>query len=151
MTSKMTIGRKLIASFAAMLFATVILGIASLVAINKLTSRLDTAVNQTTRKLQLIDSVSNSRSDMLAAQRGFIMFAYAKSPVGAAKAKGLFESAAANWAQKLSEVRPMLVTEEGRRMADQLETGLPRWRAAVANRGIHGQRGLRFRRSDRGR
>ena len=132
MTSKMTIGQKLIASFAAMLCATVFLGIASLVSISRLTSRLDAAVNRTTRKIQLIDSVSNSRSDMLAAQRGFIMFAYAKSPAGAARAKGLFETAAANWAAKLSEVRPLLVTEEGRRMADQLETGLPQWRAAFA-------------------
>ena len=132
MIFRMTIGQKLIASFAAMLCATVVLGIASLVAISKLTSSLETAVNRTTRKIQLIDSVSNSRSDMLAAQRGFIMFGYAKSPAGEARAKALFEAAAANWATKLSELRPLLVTEEGRRLADQLEAGLPQWRAAFA-------------------
>ena len=132
MTFRMTIGQKLIASFAAMLCATVVLGIASLTAIRKLTSSLETAVNRTTRKIDLIDSVSNSRSDMLAAQRGFIMFGYAKNPAGEAKAKTLFETAAANWAQKLSEVRPLLVTDEGRRMAEQLEMGLPQWRAAFA-------------------
>jgi methyl-accepting chemotaxis protein/methyl-accepting chemotaxis protein-1 (serine sensor receptor) len=132
MKTTMTIGQKLIASFAGMLAATLVLGIASLTAIGNLSSSLDTAVNKTTRKIQLIDSISNSKSDLLAAQRGVIMFAYAKSPEGAAKATRLFESAAANWDGSVSELRPLLVAEEARQLTNQLETGLSQWRSAFA-------------------
>jgi len=72
----MTIGKKLIASFAVMLVMTLLLGISSLSAISELSSSLDTAVNATTRKIELIDAVSTARSDMLAAQRGVIMFTF---------------------------------------------------------------------------
>jgi methyl-accepting chemotaxis protein len=137
----LTTGQKLIASFAGMLVATLLLGIASLIAISKLSSSLDTAVHKTTRKIQLIDSVDNSKSDLLAAQRGVIMFAYAKSPEGAAKATRLFESAAANWAGRLSELRPLLASEEARLLTNQLEKGLAQWRSAIAEIEEHIGRG----------
>jgi methyl-accepting chemotaxis protein len=128
----MTMGQKLMVSFASMLVATLVLGIASLAAISNLSSSLDTAVNKTTRKIELIDAVTTSRSDMLAAQRGVILFTYSKTPEGAAKATRLFESAAANWAGKVSKLRPLLVVAEASRLTDELETGLSQWRSVFA-------------------
>jgi methyl-accepting chemotaxis protein len=128
----MTIGKKLTASFAVMLAMTLLLGLASLSAIGKLSASLDTAVNKTAKKIALIDDLSAARSDMLAAQRGVIMFTYGKLPAGAGKARQLFESAAERWAHGLAELRPSLVTEEGTRLTNQLEAGLASWRSAFA-------------------
>ncbi|MGD0298772.1 MAG: methyl-accepting chemotaxis protein [Bryobacteraceae bacterium] len=113
-----------------MLLATLVLGVFALNAISNLSSRLETAINKTTRKIELIDTVSSSRSDMLAAQRGVVMFTFGKSPEGAEKAKRLFESAGQRWAESLSELRPLLVTDEGRQLTGQLEASLTAWRAA---------------------
>ena len=131
MGSPMTIGKKLTLSCAAMLAATLALGVFSLNAIGKLSDRLDTAVNKTTKKVMLIDAVSGARSDMLAAQRGIVMFTFGKSPAGIEKAKRLFESAAQRWADSLSELKSMLVRDESRQLADQLDASLVAWRAAV--------------------
>jgi methyl-accepting chemotaxis protein/methyl-accepting chemotaxis protein-1 (serine sensor receptor) len=131
MGSQMTIGKKLTLSCAAMLAVTLALGVFSLNAIGKLSDRLDTAVNKTTKKIMLIDAVVGARSDMLAAQRGIVMFTFGKSPVGIEKAKRLFESAAQRWADSVSELKPLLVTDEGRQATNQLEASLVAWRAAV--------------------
>jgi methyl-accepting chemotaxis protein/methyl-accepting chemotaxis protein-1 (serine sensor receptor) len=133
MKSERTIGQKLIASFVAMLIVTLVLGAASLSVIGKLSSTLDTTVNATVRKLQLENEIDGSRSDMLAAQRGVIVFAYAKSPEGAAKAKGLFDSAAERSTKNLVELRPLLLSEDGRQLTNQLEAGVSSWRAAFAD------------------
>jgi len=130
MGTQMTIGKKLIASFAVMQVLTLLFGISSLTAIGSLSGSLDAVVNVTTRKIELTDAVSTARSDMLAAQRGVIMFTFGKSPEGVEKAKRLFESAAGRWASLLSDIRPLLVTEEGQRLTNQLEAGLASWRSA---------------------
>ena len=126
----MSIGKKLITSFVAMLLVTLVLGIASLIAIRKLSASLDTAVNKTTKKVELIADISTARSDLLAAQRGVIMFTFAKSPAGVERSKRLFETAAGTWAKRVSELRPLLVTDEGRALTSQLESGLAAWRSA---------------------
>ncbi len=132
MESQMTIGKKLILSFSAMLVMTLMQGIISLNVTGKLSASLDRSVNVSTKKLELTDVVSGAGSDMLAGQRGVVMFTFGKSPEGAAKAKRGFESASEKWAAALPEIRPLLVTEEGRRLVDQLESGLASWRSAFA-------------------
>jgi methyl-accepting chemotaxis protein len=128
----MTLGKKLIVGIGAMLAVTLLLGITSLSAISKLSESLDTAINKTTKKIELVDGVMAARSDMLAAQRGVIMFTFGKLPAGAEKATGLFESGAERWANGLSELRPLLANEEAKGLTDQLETGLASWRSAFA-------------------
>jgi methyl-accepting chemotaxis protein len=128
----MTIGRKLTFSFAAMLTVTLVLAAVSLTAIDKLSKSLDRAVNITTKKIELIAAVSNARSDMLAAQRGVIMFKYSESAVGAEKAKRLFESAADQWGTSVSQIRPLLVTKEGAELTNHLADSLAAWRSAFA-------------------
>jgi CHASE3 domain sensor protein len=78
----MTIGKRLTLSFAAMVIVTLILGITSLNSVGKLSQALDIAVNKTTKKIILSDTIRTARSDMLAGQRGVIMFTYAESPKG---------------------------------------------------------------------
>lgn len=115
-----------------MLAVTLILGVASLIAINRLSASLDKAVNLTTKKITLVGDIWTARSDMLAAQRGVIMFTYAKRQANIDKAKKLFESAADRWAASLTELRPLLVTVEGRQSADGLAASLSAWKPVFA-------------------
>lgn len=133
MKPQMTIGQKLLTSFGAMLLATIILGIASVSGIGSLSKNLDKAVNITTKKIKLIDEVTGARSDMLAGQRGVVLFAYSKSPADADRARQLFNAAADNWARKMIDLRPLLVTEEAKQLANQLDSSLAAWRAAFAD------------------
>jgi methyl-accepting chemotaxis protein len=124
----MTIGRKLTASFAAMLVLTLGLGIYSLTAISSLSDSLDTAINKTTKKIELVDAVTIARSDMLAAQRGVILYTFTKNAGGAETSKRLFEEGSGRWSASVSELRPLLVTDEGKQLTARLDTDLASWR-----------------------
>jgi methyl-accepting chemotaxis protein len=132
MKSKITIGQKLIGSFAVMLILALVLGITSLVMVGRLSASLDRAVNVTTKKIELIDTIGNAKSDMLAGHRGIVLFTYAKVSERVEASRKLFRSAAESWATSLAELRPLLVTDEGRQITKQLETELADWRSVFA-------------------
>jgi methyl-accepting chemotaxis protein len=129
--SHMTIGKKLMLSFGAVLAVTLGLGIASLQAIGKLSSSLDESVNKAAKKLDLSFTLDVATSDMLAGQRGVLVYGYAKSPAGIAKAAELFQSAAARCDRATQEIRPLLLTDEGKRLTSELETTVASWRSAL--------------------
>jgi methyl-accepting chemotaxis protein len=128
----MTIGKKLMGSFVATLLLTLALGLSSLNSIGRLSDSFDVAVGKTAKKIVLSGAVDNAESDMVASQRGVIEFTFGKVPSAVEKAKQEFESSAQTWAKSLAEIRPMLVTEEGRQSADQLESNLAAWRPIFA-------------------
>jgi methyl-accepting chemotaxis protein len=132
MGSKMTIGTKLMGSFVAMLLVTLALGLSSLNSISRLSDSFEITVNKTVKKVVLSDAISIAKSDMLAGQRGVIQASFGKLPAASEKAKQVFESSADKWARSLSEMRPMLVTEEGKQLAGQLESELAQWRSVFA-------------------
>jgi methyl-accepting chemotaxis protein/methyl-accepting chemotaxis protein-1 (serine sensor receptor) len=127
----MTMGKKLVIGFAGMLVLTLLVGIAALSGISKLSHRLDVAIGSTARKLNLVALIRSAGSDMLAGERGVVMFTYAKRPEDVTSARELFTSAAGQWAASLAELRPLLVTEEGKRVGEQLESSLASWRSGM--------------------
>ncbi len=131
LTDTMTIGRKLTASFAAMLVVTLALGLYSLRAISNLSAELDTAINQTTKKIELVDAVNVARTDFLSSQRGIVMFTFGKSDAGVDLVKRQYESASGRWSAALAELRPLLVTDEARSLTNQLDTKLAAWRTVI--------------------
>jgi CHASE3 domain sensor protein len=74
----MTIGKKRTISAAMMLAVTLVLGVASLRAISQLSEQFKTAVDQTGVKIGLIAAIDKASSDMLAGQRGVVMFTNGK-------------------------------------------------------------------------
>ena len=131
MNTRWTIGRKLAVSCGAMLLLAVVMGIASLRSMSALDSELEIATHQATRRLWLAGSIKTAGSDMLAGQRGMIMFSYAKLPASVQTARQLFDSAAESWQNALNEVRPLLITEEGRRLTSQLQQQLNDWKVVI--------------------
>ena len=82
----MTIGKKLIGSFAAMLLVTLALGLSSLNSIRNLSDSFDVAVGKTAKKIVLSGAVENAGSDMVASQRGVIQDTFGKMPAAVEKA-----------------------------------------------------------------
>jgi len=132
MKSQWTIGKKLMAGFAGMLVVALVMGVTSLNSITRLSASLDKMVNQTTRKIVLADAINTAGSDMLAAQRGIIAYAYAKSPAGIENAYRLAQTAGAAWESGLQEIRPLLTVEEAKQITARLSDQLIAWRSAMS-------------------
>jgi methyl-accepting chemotaxis protein len=130
MSSTMTIGKKLTLTTGAMVLATLVSGIAALNTIGRLSDQLAVSTTRTARRLQLAGAIDATTGDMLAGQRGMVLYTYAKSPESVQKAKELFEAGAARWEQAIVEYRPLILKEEGRRLINRLEEDLRSWRSA---------------------
>ncbi|MDR3718295.1 MAG: methyl-accepting chemotaxis protein [Bryobacteraceae bacterium] len=133
MLSQLTIGKKLAACFVAVLVLSLVLGATSLAVVSQLSASLERAVNQTAKKIELIDSLASASSDLLAAQRGYIMFAYSKRPANAAQAAQLFQAAGQSWESDVASIRPLLQLEETKRVVDNMKSELGAWRSTFAD------------------
>jgi methyl-accepting chemotaxis protein len=123
----MTIGKKLAVAYGAMLLIMIGLGWSSLSAISGLSERFDDAANVAARKIVLSDQVNTATSDMLALQRGTLLYFVDKSAERARSEAESFRQKADAASKALAEMRPLLVTEEGRRLVDSLKADLSAW------------------------
>jgi len=133
MLSQLTIGKKLSVCFIALLALSLVLGITSLTVVSRLSASLERAANQTTKKIELIGTLANASSNLLAAQRGYIMFTYAKRPADAAKARQMFEQADRTWGTSVAAIRPLLEFDETKGAVDNMESELSTWRRTFAD------------------
>jgi methyl-accepting chemotaxis protein len=88
------------------------------------------AAVSTGRKLQLAGMLKASESDMAVGQRGLILYTYAKDSARAATAEQLFQESSARFQQALAELRPLLLTEEAKRVVLEMDGDANRWIAA---------------------
>ncbi len=110
---------------------TLALGLASLNSINKLANNLDSTTRKTARWLQLTGVIATCGSDILSGQRGVVLYSFGKSPEMMEQSKALIEAAADRWQKAVDEFRPLLVTDEGRQIANRLEEELNQWRGVL--------------------
>lgn len=88
---------------------------------------LDDATGKTTRKLNLIGALDTGRANMAAAQRGLVMFTFAKDSAPASAAKHLFRESSESFRKTLAEISPLLITEEGKQLVSHMEAGFAIW------------------------
>src|SRR5471030_318428 len=106
--NNLSLGTKLTLSFGA---STVMLALMAWIGIHTVgtTSALFTnTVNVTGRKLVLAGQMDGADSDMAAAQRGLVLYTYAKNPEHVAAAKQRFSKSLGKFRQALTEMRPLL-------------------------------------------
>ncbi len=137
----MTIGKKLLTSFGALLGVAVILGVASLYEVSSLSTSLDRAVNTTARKIRLSDDIGLMAERMQTAQRGLVVYTYAKSPAQINNAVQMFNSASENSANLLAQIRTSAATEEGRRAAREMDEARTAWNGVFAEMKQHADAG----------
>jgi methyl-accepting chemotaxis protein/methyl-accepting chemotaxis protein-1 (serine sensor receptor) len=127
MKTQVTIGTKLIGSFAGLLGLTLLLGYFSLSSIGNLAEELQTSSNVTVKKLELASRIDTLEQEMRVHQRGLVMFALMKEPGKVEQAKADFHAAAAKLQSLISEIRPLIHVERGRQALDAIQTGLDAW------------------------
>src|ERR1017187_6104433 len=130
MNSQMTIGKKLVLCFAAMLIAMFGLGYSSWYSMGKLGSLLDTAVNKTATKLALSGHLGNTLTSMGSTERGTVIRAAMKDTGKVEQYGQVFDQKVVEADNDLKELRPMLITEVGRQAAETIVTGLAAWQSA---------------------
>jgi methyl-accepting chemotaxis protein/methyl-accepting chemotaxis protein-1 (serine sensor receptor) len=132
MNTKMTIGRKLMLSFAGLIVLVVTLSFTFLSVVGSLKDVFDIAVNKTATKISLAGTLDTAQSDMLAWQRSMVLFTFAKDPDQFSAALRRFQESSEIANRSVEAIRPLLVDDEGRRIADEARSGLAAWNAAVA-------------------
>jgi methyl-accepting chemotaxis protein len=127
MNAQMSIGKKLMFAFGAMLALVLALAWASLSSIGRLSDLLTTENEKAARKMELVGKVPTYAYQMRMAQRGVIMYSMLKTPAQVEKNNGTFQAGAAGMREAIASIRPLLATEEGRAAVDKIETSLGAW------------------------
>ena len=127
----MTIGRKLVLCFAGLIVLMAALSVTSLTTIGAIKDGFDTAVEKTARKIIIADGIRTAASDMLAWQRGILVYTYEKDVASVERARQQFRVNAEIVSKSLEEIRPLLVDDEGRRLTDEIKSGHTAWVAGV--------------------
>src|SRR5579884_3180284 len=126
---RMTIGRKLTLGCGAITAAMLILGAESLSAISTMNARFRNTADKTVRKVILTNRIDTAKSNMLAGQRGMIMFTTSKEVQRADAARELFLKNADIINHSLDEMDPLLVRAESRTVVARLRSDTAQWLA----------------------
>jgi methyl-accepting chemotaxis protein len=130
--NNLSLGTKLTLSFSA---STVMLALMAWLGIHTVGTASDLfthTATSTARKLVLAGEMNTAESDMGMAQRGVVLSTYAKSPENVAAAKRLFSDSIGRFRQALAEIRPLLVTDQGKRATASMEASVSNWQAAYS-------------------
>jgi methyl-accepting chemotaxis protein len=130
MFTQMTIGKKLMTGVAALLICLLGLSYLSLSAVDGLRSALDEMANKTARKVDIAGTINETTAGMRAEARALVLAAVLKTTGDLEMARANFGKNAGLMEEKIKEIRPLLVTERGKRATDELEAGLSAWKAS---------------------
>jgi diguanylate cyclase (GGDEF)-like protein/PAS domain S-box-containing protein len=119
---------KLMACLAAILLMTAMLGVVSYSVLSRVNRTFEIAVNSTARKLWLAGDINMAAGDMLAAQRGILL--YANTPESDADLR-LFEARSAQVDRDAAELRPLSVNPEERKIIGIVEDSNGSYREVV--------------------
>jgi methyl-accepting chemotaxis protein len=123
--SQMTVGKKLMMAFSAILVLALGLGGAYLSSVRSLAEELKTATDKTAKRVFLVLELEGQLSRLRICQRGVMLFSLHKLPDRARGDKQEFETRAAEATVLIGQIKPLLVLEQGRRDATFIETELP--------------------------
>ncbi len=123
MKSQVTIGKKLAACFAMMGVLSVAMGVCTWVYIAKLKNELDTAVHRAAKKVEIMADIKTAALTFRLAQRGILLFSSINNAEKVQLNKELFAKSMAGIGEKIRALRPLLVLERGRQLADSIESG----------------------------
>lgn len=139
--SRMSICKKMAAVFAATILVVVGMATAFLYSVSSLSGELRIATELTAKKVFLLSELEGQLFRMRSCQRGVMLFAIDKLPEKVRSNKEEFETRGEGIADILREVKPLLVSEQGRKDVEFIENELPKFRgyfeqvaaAAMAN------------------
>jgi len=127
MTSQMTIGKKLMLSFAGVVLMVLGLAYSSLRSIGSLVNSLDTAVNNTAKKVEIAEQLDCAAAYLRVGQRGVILYSVLKEPAIVERSKETFLSTTARIEKLAAELKPMVASGAGRESVETIQTQLANW------------------------
>jgi ABC-type transporter Mla subunit MlaD len=125
--NQMSFGRKLGIAFGVMLAATVVLSVAALWSISGLSDEFDIAAVNITKKMQISDAMGTDTALLLSYERAALVRFSINEKERAATYDASFNEASKRIAAGIAEVRPLLATDEGKRLIKDLEDELNNW------------------------
>ena len=125
--NKLTLGAKIALSISLLAAMLVLTAGYAFHALGAIDGSFETTANNTTRQAVLVGDVCQAVSDMVAGQRGLLAFSYAKESALQSNARQLFQDGASRAQAAAAEVQPLLSTEEGRRLLEDLNSRLSQW------------------------
>jgi methyl-accepting chemotaxis protein/methyl-accepting chemotaxis protein-1 (serine sensor receptor) len=120
----MTTGRKLFLSAGAALAMTVLMGGAALFNIDSLSRTIDKLARVEARKSYLAGDIGTGMAEYIGWERGIIARAYMNDKPTMEQYNQGFHDTAARLKKDIAEVTPLLETEDGRKIAGDLQTGI---------------------------
>ena len=123
----MTIGAKLMACATVMSGITMLLSYSGISGLTKFKKRFVTTVETMVRKVEIFSGMRNSTNQMVAAQRGIILAGMAKDQSELRDDEEIFRNNFQSIQSALAEVRPMLVTAEGKALVAEIQQLLAEW------------------------
>lgn len=129
MKSKMTLSKKLTICVGSLMALMLVLGFTSLNSISQIHQELERTAQGTAMRVQLSGRMNTSAAEMLSAMRGIVLFSYGNNQAMVQMCQQQFEGAADNWQKTIDQFRPLIVTETGRKLVDEMQAGLTSWHA----------------------
>lgn len=122
MKSQLTIGKRLMLSFASILAVTLLVSAIAWTGMGSIGETLDKAIGTNARKLYLAGEMNTVTSDMQAEERGIIARFYMKDLPAMAKYNQDFEESAARLKKRIDEYLTLVETETDRRQVFELQS-----------------------------
>ena len=122
--SQMTIGKRLMIGFGAVLAVALGLAGSGIYWVGSLGHHLDMAVNSTTKKVFLLTELQADIHRLRTCQRGVMLFAMHNVPDKVRANKEEFEQKVSASEQLLRDVKPLLVSDDARRLIAEMEPDL---------------------------
>ncbi len=126
--SNLTIGKKLMAGTGTLFVLTAVLGYSGLSSLGNFKKQFDRAIDETVRKVILVDSIITANSEMISAQRGIILAAYGKNWAKLETYKQDFEGNTRIIEKSLAEYESLIHRSDAKALTADLTSKLAEWR-----------------------
>jgi len=123
----MSIGTKLVTGTGALLVLLLVSGLTALYSLGSLRDELNVIADRTVRKIELAGEMNKTQAIMLSGQRRMTLYAARKDSAAIDKERTKFKALTASVQKRADEIRPLLVTEEGKQIIDRIAANLAAW------------------------
>ncbi len=125
--SNLTIGKKLMAGTGTLFVLAAVLGYSGLSSLSSFKKQFDRAIDQSVKKVILVDSIITANSEMISAQRGIVLEAYGKNGAKLEKYKRTFEENNRVIEKSLNEYESLIHRDDAKALTANLKSKLAEW------------------------
>jgi len=127
MSTRMTLGKKLMLCFAGTFVLLLVLAFTSLSSISTMGDQSGIGLNKAAQKIELAGQIETSGAYLRVGQRGVILYSVLKEPAMVEKSKGVFATHTANIEKATSVMKPLLTSEGGQQAVATIQNQLQIW------------------------